>query len=118
MVTWSKTRGACCGVVVGIGLCCSRILPLREPDFFDTGVSDLPLLLGVINLYEPLRRSRECSTVGSSGGEDICMARTDSGFRKRGRSFRGVYRVSSESIPGETGLEVIDASEGIAETTL
>jgi hypothetical protein len=91
------------------------MLPRRDPDFFDTGVSDLPLLLGVINLYDPFRRSREASTVGSSGGEDICMARTDSGFRNRGRSFRGVY---PDSMVGETGLEIDEASEGIAETKL
>jgi hypothetical protein len=105
-------------VGVGIGLACSRMLLLRDPDFFDTGVSDLPLLLGVMSLYDPLRRSRECSTVGRSGGEDICMARTDSGFRKRGRSLRGVYRVSTVSRAGEPGLEVMEASEGMAETTL
>jgi hypothetical protein len=94
------------------------MLPLRDPDFFDTGVSDLPLLLGVINLYDPFSRSREASTVGNSGGEDICIARTDSGLRNRGLSFRGAYLESPESMAGELGLEVADASEGIAETKL
>ena len=93
------------------------MLPLRDPDFFDTGVSDLPLLLGVMSLYDPFNRSREVSTVGSSGGEDICMARTDSGLRKRGRSLRGVYR-SEASEAGAMGFEAIEDSEGMAETTL
>lgn len=116
-MTCSSTRGACCGVGVGRGLCSSLMLPLRELDFFDAGVSDRPLLLGVINLYDPLSRSREVSTVGRSGGEDICMARTDSGFRKRGRSFRGVCLVSLPSSKGCIGLD-IEASDGMAETKL
>ena len=118
MVTWSKTNGACCGVCVGRGLCWSRTLPLRDLDFFDTGVSDLPLRLGVISLYDPFSRSWEVSMVGSKGGEDICMARTDSGFRKRGRSFRGVYRVSSVSLACGMGLVAIELSDGMAETRL
>lgn len=101
-----------------MGLWCSRMLPLREPDFLDTGVSDRPLLLGVISLYDPLSRSRELSTVGNSGGDDICMARTDSGFRKRGRSFRGVYLGSDVSEAGAMGLDEMDDSEGMADTTL
>jgi hypothetical protein len=117
-VTCSSTNGACCGVVVGLGLCCSRTLPRRELDFFDTGVSDLPLRLGVISLYDPFSLSlEEVSTVGSSGGDDICMARTDSGFRKRGRSFRGEHRASSGSSICAAGLDM-EASEGMAETKL
>jgi hypothetical protein len=105
-------------VGAGIGLCCSRMLFLRDPDFFDTGVSDRPLLLGVINLYDPFNRSREVSTVGSNGGDDICMARTDSGLRKRGRSLRGVYLASAVSDPGAIGFEDMELSEGMADTTL
>ena len=91
------------------------MLPLRDPDFFDTGVSDLPLLLGVMSLYDPFNRSREVSTVGSNGGDDICIARTDSVFRKRGRSFRAR---APASLAGKAGLEAIEDSDGIAETKL
>jgi hypothetical protein len=71
-----------------------------------------------MSLYDPLSRSREVSTVGRSGGEDICMARTDSGFRKRGRSLRGLYLVSALSMGGAAGWDEMELSDGMAETML
>jgi hypothetical protein len=51
------------------------------------------------------------------GGEDICIARTEDGLRKGGRSFRGVYR-ESITFAGAAGLMETDISDGSDETKL
>jgi hypothetical protein len=92
------------------------MLLLRDPvDCRDMSWSDLPLLLGVASLKDPFNRSCEvwCASVG--GGDDICMARTDSVFRKRGRSLRAR---APASLAGRMGFEAIDDSDGIPETKL
>lgn len=83
-------------------------------------LSDLPLLLGVASLYWPLSLSRDgASMVGNGGGEDICMARTEDGFRNGGRSLLGVYRESRLELVGGTGLEdSTEISEGREEIKL
>jgi hypothetical protein len=43
------------------------------------------------------------------------MARTDSGFRKRGRSLRAR---APASLAGRIGFEAMEDSDGIAETKL
>lgn len=92
------------------------MLPLRDPECLDTGVSDLPVLLGVARPYALFILSRLLSYVDIGRGDDICIARTDSGFRNRGRSFRGVYRVST---PAEAGLPVTEPfSDGMADMKL
>jgi hypothetical protein len=85
-----------------------------DADGLETGVSDRVLLLGVAAPY-PLVRSREGSKAGSCGGDDICIARTDSGLRKRGRSGRDR---AAASLAGKAGLEAMDDSEGMAEMKL
>lgn len=93
------------------------MLSLRDPDRRDPGVSDLAVLLGVAGLYV-FMRSREASAAGSGGGEDICIARTDSGFRNRGRSLRGVYRASLAWLECAFVFEDMEDSVGMAEIKL
>lgn len=78
-------------------------------------LSDLPLLLGVASLYCPLSLSREASMAGNGNGEDICMARTEDGFRNGGRSLCGVY-LGSRLLVGGAGLEFTEISDGSDET--
>ena len=95
------------------------MLPLRDPECLDTGVSDLPVLPGVTRPYAFFILSRLLSKVDIGCGEDICIARTDSGLRNRGRSLRGVYRVSMAGLPADAGLDEMEpCSEGMAEIIL
>lgn len=54
---------------------------------------------------------------GSGGGEAICMARTEEGFRKGGRSLRGVY-LGSTVFAGGTGFDATEISDGSEEMKL
>ena len=91
------------------------MLLLLEPDCLEPGVSAPPFLLGVVNLYEPFKRSCEDWWASIGGGDDICIARTESEFLKRGRSLRAR---APASLAGRMGLEEMDDSEGMAETKL
>jgi hypothetical protein len=88
------------------------MLLLRDPDCLDSG---LPFLLGVAGLYDPFNRSCEVWCDSSGGGDDICMARTDSAFRKRSRSL---CARALASLAGWMGFEDIDDSDGMADIKL
>lgn len=91
------------------------MLLLLEPECLEPGVSAPAFRFGVVNLYEAFNRSWEDWCASRGGGEDICMARTESELRKRGRSLRAR---APASFAGKMGFEDIEVSEGIAETKL
>ncbi|KAI2480373.1 hypothetical protein Ptr902_08554 [Pyrenophora tritici-repentis] len=115
MVTCSRTSGACVGVGVGLGLCGSRMLLLRDPDCLDPGVSVPPFLIGVVNLKDPFSRSWELWCASTGGGDDMWILRPDSLFRKRGRSLRAR---APASLAGSIDLDKMDVSEDTADTKL
>jgi hypothetical protein len=101
---------------MGLGLCGSLILLLLEPECLEPGVSAPAFLFGVVSLYDAFSRSCEDWCASSGGGDDICIARTESEFRNRGRSLRA--RAPTSLAGRMTGFEVMDDSEGMAETKL
>jgi hypothetical protein len=90
------------------------MLLLLEPECLEPGVSAPAFLFGVVNLYDAFNRSWD-DWCASRGGGDVCMARTESEFRKRVRSLRARAPASFAS---RMGFEEMEDSEGIAETKL